>query len=108
LRWAIAKGDLEQARLALHETVSSADLFGLPRRTLSAREMQEALSKKDVQTVATYGVRIFADYLPADKLADPAFRDRLLELETAASTVDPYRSIARYIQILGRSRSVGE
>ena len=30
-----------------------------------------------METVATYGVRIFADYLPVDKLADPAFRDRL-------------------------------
>jgi hypothetical protein len=52
--------------------------------------------------VAEYGVRIFADYLPAEKLDNPEFFARLLELETAAGTLHPYRLIARYTQLLGR------
>lgn len=102
LRWALAKGDLERARLALHERVSSADLFGLPRRTFPAEMVQEAMTQAGMEVVAEYGVRIFADYLPAEKLADPEFFARLLELEMAAGTLHPYRLIARYTHLLGR------
>jgi S-adenosylmethionine-dependent methyltransferase len=110
LRWALARGDLEKARLALRpssgqalrERVSSADLFGLPRRTFPTEVVQEALVDAGVEVVAEYGVRIFADYLPAEKLADSEFFARLLELEAAAGALDPYRLIARYIHLLGR------
>jgi S-adenosylmethionine-dependent methyltransferase len=102
LRWALTKGDLKKAHLALREQVSPVDLFDLPRRTLSVEVVQEAMTQAGVEMVAEYGVRIFADYLPAEKLADPEFFARLLELETAAGTLHPYRLIARYNQLLGR------
>jgi len=102
LRWALTRGDLEKARLALREKVSSADLFGLPRRTVRAETVREAMVQAQVEVVAQYGVRIFADYLPAEKLADPEFFAHLLELEAAAAALHPYRLIARYIQLLGR------
>ena len=102
LCWALAKGDLEKARLALCEHVSSADLFGLPRRTFTAKVMGETMIRVGLELMAEYGVRIFADYVPAEKLADAQFFDRLLELELAAGTLSPYKLIARYIQLLGR------
>lgn len=102
LRWALSRGDLEKARLALRERVSSADLFGLPRRTLPIEVVQEAMAQAGVEMLAEYGVRIFADYLPAEKLADPEFVAHLLELETVAGALHPYRLIARYTQLLGR------
>ena len=103
LCWALSKGDLEKARLALlGEQVSSADLFGLPRHTFTAEEMQEAMTQVGVEVVATYGVRVFADYVPAEQLTDPHFYARLLELESIAGTLLPYRQIARYNQLLGR------
>jgi S-adenosylmethionine-dependent methyltransferase len=102
LRWALTRGDLEKARLALCEQVSSADLFGLPRRTFPAEMVQETMDQAGVEMLAEYGVRIFADYLADEKLADPGFFARLLELETIAGTLYPYRLIARYIQLLGR------
>jgi S-adenosylmethionine-dependent methyltransferase len=102
LRWVLVKGDLEKARLALRERVSSADLFGLPRRTFPTEVVQEAMAQAGVEMLAEYGVRIFADYLSAEKLADPAFFARLLELETVAGTLHPYKLIARYTQLLGR------
>ena len=102
LRWALVKGDLEKAHMTLGEQVSSADLFGLPRCTFTAEAMQEAMAQVGVEVVAAYGVRIFADYVPAEKLANPGFYARLLALERAASTLLPYRSIARYNQLFGR------
>jgi S-adenosylmethionine-dependent methyltransferase len=101
LRWAVARGDLVKARLALHESVLSADLFGLPRRIWPSETMREALIGTGIDVVAEYGVRIFADYVSGDKLVDPASYASLLELERAASTLDPYRQIARYTLFLG-------
>jgi 2-polyprenyl-3-methyl-5-hydroxy-6-metoxy-1,4-benzoquinol methylase len=105
LHWALARGDLDKARLSLHEPVSSADLFHLPRRTFRVEETKGALTRAGVDVVAAYGVRIFADYMPADRLSDPAFYARLLSLETAASTLLPYRLLARYHHLLGRKET---
>jgi S-adenosylmethionine-dependent methyltransferase len=102
LRWALAKGDLEKARLALHEQVSTADLFGLPRRTFTTEATQKRMNREGIKVVAEYGVRIFADYVPVEKLTDPAFFAGLLELETVAGTLFPYKLIARYNQLLGQ------
>lgn len=44
LRWVLARGDLEKARLALREQASSADLFGLPHRAFMVGLVQEALT----------------------------------------------------------------
>jgi S-adenosylmethionine-dependent methyltransferase len=100
LRWAIAKGDLEQARLALGDPVLPADLFGLPRRALPLEALREALTGLGMGVVAEYGVRIFADYVAEEQLVDPESYARLLDLEMAASTIAPYRQIARYNLIL--------
>jgi S-adenosylmethionine-dependent methyltransferase len=106
LRWVLARGDLEKARLALLGQVSSADLFGLPRCTFTAEVVQETMNQAGVEVVAEYGVRIFADYLPADKLTDPEFFACLLDLEMAAGSLHPYRLIARYTHLLGRKSKV--
>ena len=102
MRWALASVDLEKARLALREPVSSADLFGVPRRTYPAQAVREALMRAGVEVVAEYGARIFADYLPAEKLADGEFFAHVLELEMAAGALHPYKLIARYLHLLGR------
>ena len=101
LRWGLAKGDLQRARQALTEPISSADLFGLPRCTFTAQDLRVAAARAGVDTFAEYGIRIFADYVPADKLADPVFYKQLWDLEIAASATQPYRALARYIHILG-------
>jgi S-adenosylmethionine-dependent methyltransferase len=96
LRWALSKGDLQEARRALGQTRSSTTLFGLSRRVSTGQEMREILAQLGMESVATYGVRIFADYVAAEKLADPAFLSQLWELERAAGLVSPYAQIARY------------
>jgi SAM-dependent methyltransferase len=102
LRWALARGDLERARLALREPITSADLFGLARCTFTAEAMREAVAQMGVEVVAEHGIRIFADYVPGEKLADPEFYARLQELEMASGALSHYRPIARYNQFLGR------
>ncbi|MBN1583600.1 MAG: methyltransferase domain-containing protein [Anaerolineae bacterium] len=101
LRWALAKKDLEKARLALSEQVSTADLFGLPRRTFTTESIKEAVARSGIHAVDEYGIRIFADYVPVEELADPVFYARLLALETAASALFPYKLIARYNHLVG-------
>jgi len=46
------------------------------------------------------GIRIFADYLPQEHLADPLLRRRLWHLELAAAGKLPHRRIARYLHML--------
>jgi S-adenosylmethionine-dependent methyltransferase len=101
LHWAIAKGDLEKARLALDDQIFSADLFGLPRRAWPSETIREALIGRGIDVVAEYGVRIFADYVADEVLADPESYARLLDLERTASALAPYGQIARYNLILG-------
>jgi SAM-dependent methyltransferase len=101
LRWAIVKGDLERARLALQPDSSHTDLFGLPRRTFRPEAVREAMMRLGVRVVEEHGVRIFADYVPAGQLTDPDCQAQLAELEAAASTLAPYRQIARYNLIVG-------
>jgi S-adenosylmethionine-dependent methyltransferase len=105
LRWALARGDVERARRSLDTAVSSADLFGLPRRTFTGDDMQAAMARVGIEPVAHYGVRVLADYVAGDKLADRSFWSQLFELEASAGSHSPYRDIARYGYLLGRKQA---
>ncbi len=104
LRWALARGEIERARRSLEHEVSSADLFGLPRRTFTAKQLGETLAQLGVDLLATYGVRVLADYLSADELANELDWARVFELEASAGKRFPYRDIARYGYLLGRKQ----
>jgi len=106
LCWALAKGDLEKARLSLAPHASPADLFGLPRRTFTAEEITDAVARAGMEAMAGYGIRIFADYVPLDTLSNPESYTQLLALELEAGSVLPYRLIARYSQILARKPGI--
>jgi len=54
------------------------------------------LTELGMETKATYGVRIFADYLDPEKLADPTQMSQLWALERDAGLLAPYAQIARY------------
>ena len=98
----ITKEDLEEARQALGQTRSSTTLFGLNRHVYTGQVMQQTLAELGMETVATYGVRIFADYLDADQLADPAWMSQLWELERDAGLLAPYAQIARYSLLVSK------
>jgi S-adenosylmethionine-dependent methyltransferase len=94
------KRDPQRALQALTGPVDHTDLFGLPRRAISLRSVYRQFERTEVQPLAEYGVRIFADYLPRDLLADPQFSEQLWQLELAASELPVYADIARYKHIL--------
>jgi S-adenosylmethionine-dependent methyltransferase len=100
LRWALARHDLDKARLALAETSSYA-VFELPRHTIPAEEILARLEALGIACVSNRGIRIFSDYLPAERLSEPQFWQALLDLELDASAIPAYRAIARYYHIIG-------
>jgi S-adenosylmethionine-dependent methyltransferase len=100
LRWAWVKGDLQRARQALLEPASAADLFGLPRQVLPLATVRAALRRAGLEVRGEYGIRIFADYLPAERLTDGRFLAQLIALEQTASEAKDLLAIARYWHIV--------
>jgi len=101
LRWALSKGDLAEARRALGQTRSGTTLFGVNRHVYDRRVLQEMLGGVGLEVRATYGVRIFAEYLDEERLVEPASRAQLWELEEAAGRMSPYARIGRYNLLVG-------
>ncbi len=79
-----------------------ARLFGISARAYTAEEVTAWLVEFGLTVVASRGVRAFADYVPDERLDDPAFFAELLRLEQAAAGRSPYRLIARYVHLLAR------
>ena len=77
-----------------------ATLFGIPGTAYTAEEVSTWLRELGLTVTATCGVRIFADYVPRERLDEPEFCDALLRLETTASALVPYKSLARYIHLI--------
>jgi S-adenosylmethionine-dependent methyltransferase len=102
---ALTKAQFGEARRAFDGATSQADLFGVPRRVFSQDQARTMLGAAGIEPIAEYGVRIFADYLAHEQWQtdETAYAD-LVALEDAASSRDPYRSIARYGLVVGRNR----
>ena len=101
LRWALAKRNLSRALESLDQPVGQADLFGLPRKAIPLAQVRQTLARLGVSIVAEHGVRMFSDYSPTPLSSKDEACSRLWDLEVAASEREPYRSIGRYIQIIG-------
>jgi S-adenosylmethionine-dependent methyltransferase len=102
LRQVWKRGDPGGALGKLEDGTFHAKLFDVPGRAYTAEEVSAWLPPLGLTVTAVCGVRAFADQIPTVRLADPAFLDALLRLETAAAQLDPYRQIARYVHILAR------
>jgi S-adenosylmethionine-dependent methyltransferase len=96
LRATLLRQDFHQARLAIDEEIPASDLFGFPRRTFFAADMQQMIQACDAQLVGEYGVRVFIDLLGQA----PELTPDLIALELAASSRLPYRHIARFVQFI--------
>ncbi len=104
LRQAWSRLDPEAALAGVEGTAAfCASLFDIQGRAYTAEEVTAWLDGLGLTLVALCGVRAFADYIPADRLAEPAFFDTLLRLERAASARPPYSQVARYVQLLARA-----
>jgi S-adenosylmethionine-dependent methyltransferase len=104
LRQAWSHLDLDAALASLQGRGGfCASLFGIQGRAYTADEVAAWLTGLGLALVAVRGVRAFADHIPAERLAEPAFLDALLELEKAVAAQPPYSQVARYVQLLART-----
>lgn len=85
-----------------------AGLFDLPGRAYTAEEVGGWLADLGLSVTAIYGVRAFADQVPAERLDDPEFFTALLRLELAAASLPPYCHIARYVHLVCNGSSSDE
>ena len=102
LRQVWSRGDPAGALVKLEDGAFHAKLFDVPGRAYSAGEVSAWLPPLSLTIEATRGVRIFADRVPPQHLADPTFMEALLQLESAAAGLEPFCHIARYVQLLAR------
>lgn len=93
-------GDPAGALARLEEGHFCARLFDVPGRAYTADQAAGWLADLGLEITAAYGVRAFADQVPAERLHDAEFFAALLELETAAARLFPYHHIARYIHLI--------
>jgi S-adenosylmethionine-dependent methyltransferase len=102
LRQVWSRGDPAGALTRLEEGTFCAKLFDVPGRAYTAEEASAWLDELGLTATASCGVRCFADYVSPEHLDDPEFLEALLRLELAAATRPPYRSLARYVQLIAR------
>ena len=103
LKIALAKFDFEAARLAINARGYSADLFdNAPKHAFSIEELDGVIGGSELEAVARYGVRIFADYLPGAVIELPGNYRLLFELEKEAACHIHYLNVARYLQVICR------
>jgi S-adenosylmethionine-dependent methyltransferase len=77
-----------------------AKLFDVPGMAYTAREVEGWLADLGLVVAAVCGVRVFADYVPHERLDDAAYFDALLRLEVSVASRPPYNLVARYVQLI--------
>jgi S-adenosylmethionine-dependent methyltransferase len=102
LRQAWSRVDPAGALASLERGTFCATLFDVAGTAHAAEDVSAWLSELRFGLLATCGVRAFADWIPRERLDDPAFFDDLLRLEVAAATRAPYNLMARYIHLIAR------
>lgn len=100
---AVCRRDPQGAAEAIGQEVFSAGLFqNMSKRAFSFSEIADLLAQSGLQSCGNFGIRIFADFFPAEQLREGNFFRKVMELERRAVDQDPYRQLGRYIHILAR------
>jgi S-adenosylmethionine-dependent methyltransferase len=107
LRRAWQHADPAGAMAGLDQAIFCATLFGLEGTAFTVEEVEAWLADLGLLVTARRGVRVFADYLPRERLEDPAFFDALLRLEKAVAARSPYISLARYSHLIAQKTGAG-
>ena len=76
--------------------------WAISARCSSPSELRCALAEARLEVVAERGIRVFADYLPADLLRDEGAYERAFALEQKLGAQPEFAAIARYTQVLAR------
>jgi SAM-dependent methyltransferase len=107
LRRAWQHADPAGALAGLDQASFCATLFRLEGTAFTVEEVEAWLADLGLLVTARCGVRVFADYLPRERLEDPVFFDALLRLEKAVAARLPYISLARYSHLIAQKTAVG-
>lgn len=100
LRQIWSRLDPAGALARLEDGAFCAALFDLPGMAYTAGEVGAWLEELGLTVTALCGVRVFADFVPRERLDDPEFLDTLLRLELVVATHAPYNLLARYVHLI--------
>ncbi len=100
LRHVWSRSDPLAALATLENGCFCATLFDIPGVAYSAESVGAWLCEMGLNVTGLYGIRVFADYVPRERLDDPDFFDALLRLEKAVAARPPYNELARYVQLV--------
>jgi hypothetical protein len=101
LKAAIQAGDLGAAEDSLTAEWGQESLFGGRVRLFTSDSLRAKLKAESLAVIAERGVRVVADYLPA-QISRSAEYERILELERKLGTRPEFAAVARYTHYLAR------
>jgi S-adenosylmethionine-dependent methyltransferase len=104
LRQVWSRGDPAGALTKLEGGAFCASLFDLSGVSYTAEEVGGWLIDMGLTITENLGVRIFADYVPHERLDEAEFFDALLRLEMASAAQPPYHQLARYAHLLAHKK----
>lgn len=102
LKAALLAGDLGQAERCLDAQWARESLFGGQARLFTPETLQAMLKAAPLECVAWRGVRVVADYLPA-QISRSAEYERIFAVERRLGERLEFLGIARYIQCMAQS-----
>ena len=104
---AIQGGDLAAAEANLTAEWGVESLYGGRVRLFTSTGLWDMLNAVSLASIAEYGIRVLADYLPPS-IARTAEYPRILALERKLGRQPEYRTVARYLHCLVRRGENGE
>lgn len=107
LKSAILVGDLEDAEKNLIAESVKENLYGGQSRLFSPDTLLASLKAASLESIATRGVRVISDYLPAKVNRNDDY-DRIFQLDRELGRRVEFAAVARYIHCLARCVNSGE
>ena len=101
LKAAIQAGDLAAAEGALGSEWGEESLYGGKVRLFTLEQLRELMRAVSLKIIAERGVRMVADYLPAEVSRSDEY-DHIFELERKLGRRPEFVSASRYLQVLAR------
>lgn len=102
LRAAVKAQDLDAARRALTAAAVKESLYGGPAKLFGPEPLRALAFDAGLEVLATRGVRVVADYLPASLSNTEDDYRRLLDFELTLGARTDFAAVARYTQLVAR------
>lgn len=107
LKAALQLGDLDAAERNLTSEWGQESLYGSKVRLFTSEALERALTDASLTLTAKRGVRVIADYLPA-QISRSAEYERIFNFERRLSIRPEFVGVARYLQYFARRLSPSE